>query len=540
MNPKIISTYTIVNWVILLLLMLLTWQCANKLSIEGGPKDEQPPVLDLDNSDNNFQTQFQYKEFRLAFDEFVTLDKPGEQIVVSPPLQYSLTPVPRGKHVIFRFHPEEKLLDQTTYTIQFGEAIQDITEGNAIKNLRYVFSTGDHIDSMKVSVRVVNMMTNAPEADVLVMLYETMSDTMIRKGRPTYFSKTDSAGLAHVENTKPGAYRVFALRDENRNYQLDLAEEQLAHMDTMVQSEVSPATPHLVYLYKEIEPPYRQDVRRLDSLTYAFVMAGESAYVEWIFPDSVSYVSYQDKDTIFIRLNNFVDSVILDSPYEKPDTIRLTSRSFNKNARARFSTMKMDRHQSKILKHVTSVDLFFNNPISQIDGTQFRVLTKDSVLVDLKNIVVDSTAIGTDQLALSYDGRGMRDSLILFPGAVSSWYATNDTVVVPLRSRRAQSLSNLIVEAKELDPAIHYLIRVKDRDGRVIQKTVLIGEEEQNWNVKGLFPKKHVLELISDVNNNGIRDGGWFDFRQMPEAMIVKEIDNLRADWDVQIEIQPN
>ncbi|MEM9850056.1 MAG: Ig-like domain-containing protein, partial [Bacteroidota bacterium] len=132
-------------------------QCANPGTLTGGPKDEQPPRLDSLESTPNLQTNFEVQDIVLTFDEWIKLNNPFTQIVVSPPLDPKPEVSLKGKSVLIEFDETTELRANATYTINFGEAIQDLTEGNPAENLRFVFSTGDFIDSLEVSGQIKDL-----------------------------------------------------------------------------------------------------------------------------------------------------------------------------------------------------------------------------------------------------------------------------------------------------------------------------------------------------------------------------------------------
>jgi len=103
------------------------------------------------------------------------------------------------------------LRENATYTINFGEAVQDLTEGNAVPDMRFVFSTGDQIDSLELSGTVMDALTRAPAKDVYVMLYENTADTVVRTERPFYFGKTNDQGTYKIQNLRAGTFKIFAL-----------------------------------------------------------------------------------------------------------------------------------------------------------------------------------------------------------------------------------------------------------------------------------------------------------------------------------------
>ena len=121
-----------------LLAILLLARCANIVPPVGGPKDETPPQVVEEKSTPNKQTNFQKQRIELTFDEFVVLEDVFNQVVVSPPLQYRPTLSLKGKTLRIDFDSRDTLLENVTYTINFGEAIKDLTEKNQADNLRFV------------------------------------------------------------------------------------------------------------------------------------------------------------------------------------------------------------------------------------------------------------------------------------------------------------------------------------------------------------------------------------------------------------------
>ena len=153
----------------------LFFGCANMKSPGGGPKDIYPPIVE-ESDPPNYSTYFNSKKITLTFDEFVTVSDVVKEVFISPPLQSSPEIKTKGKSVIISF--DEILLDSTTYSIFFGKAIKDLTEGNPLENYNYVFSTGAKIDSLSIVGEVMDAFELKPREDVLVMLYEDDNDTI--------------------------------------------------------------------------------------------------------------------------------------------------------------------------------------------------------------------------------------------------------------------------------------------------------------------------------------------------------------------------
>lgn len=137
---------------LLTLFTLLIWisSCANIKPITGGDDDHIPPKIIKEKSTPNYQKNFASRKIILHFDEWVKLDNPTANIIVSPTTEYPLNYTLKGKTLIVKLNEKETLKENTTYSIQFGDAIQDITANNKASTIKYVFSTGDYIDSLMI------------------------------------------------------------------------------------------------------------------------------------------------------------------------------------------------------------------------------------------------------------------------------------------------------------------------------------------------------------------------------------------------------
>jgi len=202
-----------------------------KWQTTGGEKDETPPKVVKDGMlPADLQTNFEKQDIIFTFDEWVKLNDAINQIVVSPPLEKTPKVELKNKELIFSFDEEEVLKEDATYTINFGEAIKDLTEGNPAE-LKYVFSTGDVIDSLVVSGVVKDALTNEPVEECLVMLYKNLSDTIVRTGKPYYFGKTNEQGRFRIGNVKTDTFQVIALHeDEGQRYLFDVDGEGIGYL----------------------------------------------------------------------------------------------------------------------------------------------------------------------------------------------------------------------------------------------------------------------------------------------------------------------
>ena len=133
---------------------------------------------------------------------------------------------------------DEDLKDNTTYLINFREAVQDITEKNPAQRLKLAFSTGTYIDSLAIEGTIYDPLKNKESKDATVCLYE--SDTFnIFKHRPTYFTKSDDKGRFKLENLKPGTYFIYTIEDKNKNLVADSKTESYGFLkDSIKKSDI--------------------------------------------------------------------------------------------------------------------------------------------------------------------------------------------------------------------------------------------------------------------------------------------------------------
>ncbi len=226
----------------LLLALALFYACANVVSPTGGPRDEDPPEV-VRSTPPDRATNFTGDQIRIFFNEFVQLQNIRQQLLVSPPMERTPEVTIRGQSIVIEI--EEELRPETTYNLFFGDAIRDITEGNAIPNFQFVFSTGSYVDSLSVMGQVKNAYNLKPEEGVYVMMYDDVYDSIPYLERPVYLAKTDEDGHFRINNMAGGEYLMFGLRDNNANFLYDLPDEKIAFIDSLVTPEYieEPAIP---------------------------------------------------------------------------------------------------------------------------------------------------------------------------------------------------------------------------------------------------------------------------------------------------------
>jgi hypothetical protein len=171
--------------------------CAQIGSPTGGPKDTSAPVLIKAIPSNN-QTNFTGNKIILSFDEYVDLQDVQSNLLVSPSPKNNPSINSNLRTITIKL--KDSLLPNTTYAINFANAIKDINEGNVFKNFVYTFSTGAYIDSLKIDGKVMMAETGKIDSSLNVLLYKNASDTDVTTRRPDYVARLKGDGSFTFKN----------------------------------------------------------------------------------------------------------------------------------------------------------------------------------------------------------------------------------------------------------------------------------------------------------------------------------------------------
>ncbi len=196
--------------------------CANMGRPEGGPRDELPPVYVRSNPAMG-QLNFNGNKITVDFDENIQLDDAMNKIVVSPAQRNTPAISSNGRRVTIELR--DTIMPNTTYTIDFADAVKDLNEGNVLDGFAMDFATGDTIDTLRISGMVFEARTLEPAQGMLVGVYSNTSDTAISTLPFERITKTNQLGQFTLRNLKAGSYRVYALNDINRDYHWDRSED---------------------------------------------------------------------------------------------------------------------------------------------------------------------------------------------------------------------------------------------------------------------------------------------------------------------------
>ena len=248
---------------LILLASIILWKCASQTTPTGGPKDEDPPILQESIPANN-QTGFNSKTIELKFDESVKLNNPKEEIIINPTPDKDIQFIAKQNRVLIQSKNGWK--DSTTYSISFGEGVQDLNEGNPAEKLRLAFSTGLTIDSLSILGKITQALSEKIPEKITVALYE--QDTFdIFEHSPQYFTRTKKNGFFKIDNLKPGRYFIYAFDDKNKNAKVDSKTERFGFLPEPLQLQTNTDTLAISIYQIDSRPIKISSIRNTETIT---------------------------------------------------------------------------------------------------------------------------------------------------------------------------------------------------------------------------------------------------------------------------------
>lgn len=232
--------------------ILVLSSCANMIPPSGGPRDSLPPVLRSvtpPDSSKGFNT----RTITFTFDEYVELNEVQKNVLVSPTPEVNPQIESKLKTVTVKW--EDTLEANTTYSINFGRAIQDINERNPLRNFTYVFTTGQYFDSLEFRGNVILAETGGVDSTLFVLLHRTGEDSALVNKKPRYMTRVDKKGEFLFRNLAPATYHVYALKDDNGIGKYFSTEQLFAFADSPVVVNDDSTRSVTLYAYAVKRPP---------------------------------------------------------------------------------------------------------------------------------------------------------------------------------------------------------------------------------------------------------------------------------------------
>lgn len=534
----------------ILSLVVLFASCAKVVMPVGGPRDVTPPTVVKCVPENGI-VNFSASNIKITFDEFVVLNNPSENIIISPPLSQQPKYEMKGKTLIINFL--DSLIDNSTYNIVFSNGIKDYTEGNLLPIYQYAFSTGESIDSATISGVLLDAETQKPVSNVLVCLYDYDIDSLPFTTLPKYLTKTQTDGSFFFSNIKDGQYKVFAVSDINSNFIFDLPNEGIAFLDTLysscldIRSDSLKRSPLVLRYFIE-----EDTIQRVSAITskakgiyrFAYKLPVRDFHVQPFAGDGPSFYTQLSlsRDTIsFYFKEEVLDSIyLLFSTEKRIDTVLIEPYK----APLRQGRGKKSEEPTLQVRALYSGDLFkpltlqFSYPIRPIDSFPVTFIKKlksrnDTVVVQYS--VPDSFVL---QLPLSFPYEEKYSYVVQISDSVFYGYdgTSHDSLTFDFTSKSIRDYGNLQMNYI-VSEVTDYLIFLLDAQDREIRKDLITASSELVYN--NLVPGNYKIKVVKDLNKNGKWDTGNYKKKRQPEPIYYFEKPiQIRGYWDLEEEFR--
>ena len=534
-------------------LATLFFACARQGSPTGGPKDTTPPKVDTLLSTRNYSTHFTERRIELTFDEWVTLSEVGTQVIVSPTLTDRKRPEVKlkGKTVTVEI-PEGVALDSnTTYTINFGAAVKDFHEGNPAEDLRFVFSTGDYLDSLTLTGFVLDAFSGEPVQKASVMLYNELSDSAVY-GQPYYFTRTDQLGKYTFFNLRRGAFKLAAIEDSG-DLRWDGRSEGIAYAPAPVTLGDSSLTAPVIKMFKNQPPPRRISdntlryglekvvfTARPDSVSldvdlpgvnWLPEIVGDTLLVWYDMAEPSAWHLLVDGDSV--RVKNLPSADFLEKHTLQPADEAPPAASAGKFA-GQPPPKATPGVKTVNVSPAGNVVLPFNAPVVVVDDSRW-IMLEDSVPVTDFLAARDPDAPRKLKIEMNWK-YGKTYHLTLLPGAVTDFYnkSNEDTLRRVFRVYTEKQLGKLNLNLKSLVPGKLYVLQLLNGQNLETERRFEAGETDMTFAFVDLPPASYTARLIEDRNGNGRWDSGDYHRHRLPEPVFTKKLEALRANWELE------
>jgi uncharacterized protein (DUF2141 family) len=547
------------------MLMLLTLQCARQTTPTGGPRDTIPPTL-ISSVPANKTTNYTGQRIELTFDEAVALNNPREQLLVTPSIGKDFEMTVRKKNVLLDLH--SKLKDTTTYTINFRESIQDITEKNPAQNLQMALSTGTYLDSLSINGYVYELRTGKAVENATVALYKSKDTFNIFVHTPEYLTITDKFGSFDFQNLKPDRYYIYAFNDKNKNIKVDSKAEHYGFIADSIQ--LAPMQkpyleiPILALDSREFKlisaRPYNTyyNIRiSKDINTYSLepISPEDSALLYKCFGENQAnihvYMPEAKNDSIAIHF------VATDSIGFQIDTLLYAKLSPRESIPEKFQSTARNTSLFSQYQQLTSL-VTFNKPVWHINYDSIEYL-----LDSLTTIPISPNDMSIKNPKSFLINKQIPEQFLQndneIPQKETDFRSAKPTelksFINKLRFSKSAFISvdrdssqSMEIDVKLLKPdntgiittqistdVEHFIVQLLNKDYSINQAV----HDQKSATFTNLIPGDYMINLVIDKNNNHQWDPGNYYLRVEPEPIIFYKNDqglttiNLKANWEL-------
>ena len=514
--------------------ILILLSCAQIVPLSGGDKDILPPK-EIKSEPLNGALFFDSKTISIEFDEFIQLNNIASQLIVSPLMEPQPEVSVKGKKLVIKILGDLK--ESTTYSINFGNAITDISENNVYPNYKYVFSTGSYIDSLSYSGTVVNAFDLSKKNNIYVLLYDQLTDSVPLKELPRYVAISDKEGAFSINNIAHGKYKFFAINDINGNYLFDLPNEEIAFKNELIVLDSSSSN-NLVYLFEEenkLQFVVKSENKKkgkvdviLNSPPKNLILTPINIPINEKIENWSTIEKNKMGDSLTIWLTTpmlELENLLLELKDEEEiiDTIDITLLDKKK---VKDSLMVVTSNVSGSFDLNKTILLSLSNPFVNYlkDGIQ---LYEDSILVTDSHF----KTISLRKFELEYRFKENTNyHLLILPATFTDIYGLkNDTIKVNFKTKKLSDYGTILLKVTP-HFSENYIVQLF-KSKTLIQENQLTNESKIAYNY--LLPGTYQLKLIIDNNKDSLWNTGNYLNHLQPEKVILYEKDIvIKANWD--------
>lgn len=570
---------------IMAVISIVLFACANPGTPSGGPIDVTPPEV-LKSSPESFATKNSKAKVVISFDEFIKLEKPNEKVVISPPQLQQPEIKTSGKKIIVNLL--DTLKPNTTYTIDFADAIEDNNEGNPMGDYAFTFSTGTAIDTMEVSGTVLNASDLEPIKGILVGLHSNLNDSAFTKLPFDRVGRTDSKGHFSIRGIAHGKYRVYALMDADQNYYLSQKTEACAFNDSLI--------------VPSCDQQMRQDTMWVDSLTIDTIMPAKYTH---FMPDNIilrafkgdNYVqslvkkerltpqeftlyfsapnkdlpdikglNFKEKDAFIIEksakndtihywikdslnykkdtlsfaltynytdtLNNLVprtDTLNLISKQKLPDKQQQSKKKKKKEEKPEVKQLSVDKHIPSPMDVYDYIYFTFSEPVRSVDRKAFHLREKvDSTYKDISfEFRADSTNIRQYNLYYNWEPEKEYEIEVDSAAFVGLYGLVTSKIKEDFKVHALNDYGDIYFNISGIEGKA--FVQLLDASDKVVR---IMPVRNGRASFYFLNAGKYCARVIADTNGNGIWDTGDYAKKLQPEKVFYyPEILDLKVMW---------
>lgn len=548
---------------IAILASIVALSCAKQVALTGGTKDVTPPEAKASKPENG-STNFSEKNITVKFNEYIKLNDVSSKLIVSPPMEEKPSAVVGGKTLKIKINSSQ-LKPNTTYCLNFNDAIADINENNALNSFVYAFSTGPEIDSMSVAGTVFDAFTRKPVDNAWVMLYSNFADSAVSKTMPDYITKVNKQGKFRINFIRENDYKIFALIDNNSNFMFDLPEESIAFIDSVYRpsteitydtikakdKETDSIVAKTKYLPNDIKlllfrenktPQFFKSSKRVKRNYFEFVF-NFTQYENYKFTvpgDNSAFVWAKDNpDTVMLWLRDTsliaADTLKILAEYTDPafpDSIHYDTLKFRKQDKLLAdSTLTMKLAKDK--RPYSEYSILFSIPVESFDNSKLNLMAAVDTIFEKIDFSVEKDSLNPLRLKVIADITEGRKYKIMVDSAFATCIygycnKADSAEIIPMRETDFGALKVMLGDDKP------YLVELVQNDKLIVSKAA----EGSIASFTYLMPGKYDIRIIEDENHNDRWDAGDYSLHKQAEKVFYyPEQYEIRSSWEHEVTI---